>query len=233
MNKLKELSVFFPIYNEEKNIRTTFAKTLAVLPVVAEKYEILLVNDGSTDRTSTVLKELAANRPFVRVITHPVNRGYGAALKSGLYGVAFEWVVFTDSDGQFDFSEITHFIETQAKTGADMVIGYYLHRAVPFYRKVNSFLWQLTVLLFFGLSVRDVDCGFKFFRKKVIETIPALESERGAFISTEFLIKAKKSGFRMIELGVHHYPATRPGTGANLNVILKSFSDLFKLWRRL
>ncbi|MEK7610877.1 MAG: glycosyltransferase family 2 protein [Patescibacteria group bacterium] len=233
MNKLKELSVFFPIYNEEKNIRTTFAKTLAVLPTVAEKFEILLVNDGSSDRTGKVLEELAAGNPLVRVITHPVNRGYGAALKSGLYGAAYEWVAFTDSDGQFDFSEITRFIETQAKTGADMVIGYYLHRAVPFYRKVNSFLWQFTVLLFFGLSVRDIDCGFKLFRKKVIETIPPLESERGAFISTEFLIKAKKSGFKMVEIGVHHYPATRPGTGANLNVILKSFSDLFKLRRRL
>lgn len=233
MNKLKELSVFFPIYNEEKNIRTTFAKTLAILPTVAGKFEILLVNDGSSDRTGEVLDELAAGSPFVRVITHPVNRGYGAALKSGFYGAAFEWVAFTDSDGQFDFSEIASFIENQEKTGADLVIGYYLHRSVPFYRKINSFLWQLTVFLFFGLSVRDIDCGFKLFRKKVIETITPLESERGAFISTEFLIKAKKCGFKMVEIGVHHYPATRPGTGANLNVILKSFSDLFKLRRRL
>ncbi len=234
MEKLQELSVFFPIYNEEINFRETFKKTLAVLPDVAEKYEIILVNDGSRDHTHELLEELSAGRTDVKVITHPQNRGYGAALKSGFYNASYEWVVFNDSDGQFDFAEIRLFIETQRRTGADLVIGYYLQRAVPLYRKINSFLWQTLVYLFFRLSVRDIDCGFKLIRKKVITTIPPLESERGAFISTELLVKAKKSGFKIVELGVHHYPrASGKGTGADLKVILKSFSDLFKLWRKL
>lgn len=233
MEKLKELSVFLPIYNEVKNIRQTFEKTFAVLPTIAEKYELILVNDGSSDNTGEVLKDLSAGRPEVRIITHPKNRGYGAALKTGFYNSSFEWIAFTDSDGQFNFSEIVNFVNIQRKTDADLVVGYYLRRAVPFYRKLNSYLWQALVFLLFGLSVRDIDCGFKLIRKKVIETISPLESERGAFISTEFLVKAKKAGFKTVEIGVHHYPASRVGTGANLNVILKSFSDLFKLWRRL
>ncbi len=123
--------------------------------------------------------------------------------------------------------------KTQKTTDADLVIGYYLKRNVPFYRKINTFLWQLVVRILFGLNVRDIDCAFKLISKKVIEKIPKLESERGAFISSEFLIKAKKSGFKIVEIGVHHYPAKRVGTGAKLNVIIKSFVDLFKLWWKL
>jgi len=129
--------------------------------------------------------------------------------------------------------EIKKFIDTQRQTNADLVIGYYLKRQVPFYRKVNTFVWELMVFLLFGLKVKDIDCGFKLVSKKVIDKIPKLESERGAFISSEFLIKAKKSGFKMVEIGVHHFPATRRGTGANLDVIIKSFVDLFKLWKKL
>lgn len=169
----------------------------------------------------------------MRVITHNPNRGYGAALKSGFYSSKYPWIAFIDSDGQFDFSEISRFIQTQKETNADLVIGYYLKRSVSFRRKLNTFLWQTVVRLIFNLNVRDIDCGFKLIRKEVIEKIPKLESERGAFISSEFLIKVKKSGFRIVEIGVHHFPAKREGTGAKLNVIIKSFVDLFRLWKKL
>lgn len=234
MEKLKELSVFFPVYNEEKNTQRTVERAIPVLAAMAEKSEIILVNDGSSDGTGTVLEALAAKNKQITVITHPKNCGYGAALKTGFSHSSYEWVAFTDSDGQFDFSEISLFISMQRKTGADLVIGYYLKRAVPLYRKINSFLWQTLVYLFFGLSVRDIDCGFKLIRKTVIDNISPLESERGAFISTELLVKAKKSGFKIVELGVHHFPRmTGKGTGSDFKVIIKSFSDLFKLWRRL
>jgi len=234
MDKLKELSVFLPAYNEETNIEQVALKILSVLPEIADDFELIIVDDGSKDKTGQLAEGLSRKDSHVRCIRHGENRGYGAALRSGLYESKFEWISFTDADGQFDFSEIRLLIDNQRKTKSDLVIGYYLKRAVPFYRVFNSFLWKELIFLFFGLRVRDIDCGFKLISKKVIESIPTLESERGAFISTELLIKSKKCGFKIVEVGVHHYPrkAGAP-TGANLNVIIRSFIDLFKLWEKL
>ncbi|MFA5024896.1 MAG: glycosyltransferase family 2 protein [Candidatus Shapirobacteria bacterium] len=232
---IDELSVFFPCYNEEKNIETTVAKAVSVLKKTAKKWEIIIINDGSKDDTATVaLKIKEKYYPNVKIVTHHPNRGYGAAFKSGLYNSKYQWIAFTDSDGQFDFSEIEKFIKTQKKTKSDLVIGYYLKRKVSPLVVLSSKVWELIVFILFGLHVTDIDCGFKFIRKKVVDTIPKLEAERGAFISSEFLIKAKKAGFKITEIGVHHYPRVEgQATGRQLKVIIKSFSDLFKLWYKV
>ena len=227
-----EISVFFPAYNEEKNLRNTIKKTVAVLKRIARKWEVLIVDDGSKDGTGQIAQELARkHKNKVKVITHSRNRGYGAALKSGFYNSRYRWIAFTDSDGQFDFSEIVNFIKKQKETSADLVIGYYLKRQVSSLRILGSGIWQLAVFLLFGLKVKDIDCGFKLIRKKVIQTIPKLEAERGPFISSELLIKSKKSGFKIVEIGVHHYPRKLgKATGTNLNVVFSGLSDLIKLW---
>lgn len=234
MAKIKELSVFLPCYNEAENLSKTVQNVLKNLKRVAAKYELIIINDGSKDETQKVAEKLAAADKVIRVVNHPVNRGYGAAFKSGLYTARYDWISFIDADGQFNFDEIDEFIRTQAETEADLVIGYYRKRQVPFFRKLNTFAWQVIVFLLFRFRVRDIDCGFKLIRKRVVDVIPKLESERGAFISSEFLIKAKKNGFKIIEIPVHHYPRLKgEGTGAKLNVIIKSFHDLFSLWKRL
>ena len=231
---IKEISVFFPAYNLESKIEKTVKDAFEAIPKLADKYEIIVINDGSKDKTGNKLADLRAKFYNLRIITHKVNKGYGGALKSGFYNSKYSWIAFTDADGQFDISELPQLIRKQKQTNADLVAGFYLKRAVPWWRKLNTWLWQLFVRLLFGLNVRDVDCGFKLISKKVIDTIPKLESERGAFISSEFLIKAQKYGFKIAEAGVHHYPRTEgKGTGADLNVIVKSFVDLFKLWRKL
>lgn len=234
MGKLiRELSVFFPAYNEEKNIGKTVRSAKKVLLKVADKWEIIVVNDGSTDKTEEIADKLAKDER-IKVINHKENRGYGAGLKTGLYSCRYPWIAYTDSDGQFDFSEITKFIEKRNAKDADLVIGYYLDRKVPLYRKLNTFFWKIVIFIVFGLNVRDVDTGFKLISKKVIDKIPRLEAERGAFIESEILVKAKKMGFKIEEIGVHHYPRSAGhGTGADLNVIIKSFVDLFRLWRKL
>ena len=206
MKKLRELSLFFPAYNEQENIENTVEKAIPVLSQVAEKYELIIVNDGSKDNTGKIAAKLAQKYPFISVITHNPNRGYGGAVKSGLYHSKYEWIVFTDSDGQFDFSEVVKFIEKQKETGADLVIGYYLKRAVSPIVIFTSKLWEFLVFFLFGLKVTDTDCGFKMIRKEVVEKIPKLEAERGPFITSEFLIKAKKAGFKFAEVGVNHYP---------------------------
>ena len=237
MNKyqIDEMSVFFPCYNEEKNIKNTVSKAISVLTEVAKKWEIVLINDGSKDNTAKVLEEIKSNNPKeISIITHNPNRGYGAALKSGLYNCKYQWIAFTDSDGQFDFSEITKFIDKQKETKSDIVIGYYLSRKVSKATILTSKIWEIIVFILFGLKVTDIDCGFKLINKKVVETIPKLEAERGAFISSEFLIKSKKAGFKITELGVHHYPRVEgQATGRNIKVIIKSFTDLFRLWYKI
>lgn len=230
MKLIREISVFFPAYNEEANIERTVSAAENILEKISENYEIIVVDDGSKDKTAEIAKKLAKKNKKIKLISHITNKGYGAALISGLYNSKYEFIAFTDSDGQFDFSEITNFIDTQKKTNADLVIGFYIKRKVSFLRKLNTFLWELLVRLLFRLKVKDIDCGFKLIRKKVIEKIPKLKSQRGAFISTEFLVKAKIKGFKISELPVHHYPREQgKATGANLNVIINSFKDLFKL----
>ena len=187
MNKylIDELSVFFPCYNEEKNIPTTVSKAITVLKKTAKNWEIILVNDGSKDNTAKVLETIKAKYPQnIKIVTHNPNRGYGAAVKSGLYNSKYQWIAFTDSDGQFDFSEVTKFIKKQQETKADLVIGYYLSRQVSKTVILTSKIWEIIVFILFGLKVTDIDCAFKLINKKVVDTIPKLEPERGAFITS-------------------------------------------------
>lgn len=231
---IDELSVFFPSYNEGKNIATTVSKAIPILEKITPKWEIIIIDDGSKDNTAVEAQKLQKKFPHIKIVTHNPNRGYGAAFKSGVYHAKYKWIAFTDADGQFDFSEITKFIKKQHETKSDLVIGHYLHRQVSKTVILTSKIWELIVFILFGLKVTDIDCGFKLFSKKVVDTIPKLEAERGAFISSEFLIKAKKADFKITEIGVHHYPRTEgQATGRHLRVILKSFTDLFRLWFKI
>ncbi|MEK7526336.1 MAG: glycosyltransferase family 2 protein [Patescibacteria group bacterium] len=231
---IDQLSVFFPSYNEEGNVETTVNKAKTVLEKIAREWEIIIVNDGSKDKTGEIADRLAKTDKRIRVIHLNPNRGYGGAFKAGFYAARYSWITFTDADGQFDFSEVTNFIEKQRQTKADLVIGYYKKRQVSKFKILTSRMWELAVLMLFGLLVRDIDCGFKFVSKKVIDTIPKLEAERGAFISSEFLIKARKKGFKIVEIPITHYPRMKgEGTGRHIRVIMQSFVDLFRLYFKL
>ena len=232
MEKLKEVSAFFPAYEEEANIEKTVLCAEKTLKQVADKYEILVIDDGSKDKTGEIVKKLATRNNKIKLITHKENKGYGHSLRSGFKNAKYKWITFTDSDGQFDFSEFPNFILAQRKANADLVVGYYKKRQVSFTRKLNTFFWQFIIRILFGLNVKDIDCGFKLIRKKVIDSIE-LTAGRGAFISTEFLVKAKAKNFKIIEIPVTHY-SRKDGksTGSNIKVIINSFKDLYKLKRK-
>jgi glycosyltransferase involved in cell wall biosynthesis len=231
---IRELSVFLPTYNEEENIGEVVIKTSDFLKTTDLKWELLVIDDGSVDKTAEVVQKIALKDPRIKLIKHPKNMGYGAALSSGFYKSKYNWISFIDSDGQFDFSEITNFIDKQKNSEASLVIGYYKKRRVSAVKIITSKLWELSVFLLFGLTVHDIDCGFKLISREVINKIPRLESQRGAFISSELLIKARKAGFKIVEVPVTHYPRMRgSGTGRRLNVIIKSFVDLLRLWKKL
>jgi glycosyltransferase involved in cell wall biosynthesis len=232
---LKELSVFFPCYNEEKNVANTIDKAIPIIKDIANKWEIILINDGSKDKTGEIIAGIAQKYPKnVQVVTHNLNRGYGAAFKSGLYAAKYSWIALTDADGQFDFNDIKSLIKKQKETKADMVIGYYLGRKVPFVRILGSKVWQMVVFVLFSLWVTDTDCGFKLINKRIPDKIAKLEAERGPFITSEFLIKSKRAGFKIAETGVHHFERKfGEATGTKLNVVIAGFKDLFRLWFKL
>lgn len=212
-----DISIFFPAYNEEANIKNTVEKAVAIIEPLVKNYEVIIINDGSRDKTGEIAKGLSDKDPNIHVIHHERNRGYGAALKTGFYNSRFHWIAFAGADGQFDFLEITKFLE---KTNDyDLIIGWRGKRADPFIRKINAKLFALELRFLFGLKVKDVDCGFKLIKKKVIDKIEHLESE-GAMIDAELLIKAKRAGFKITEVPVKHL-SRKAGrqTGANLKVI--------------
>lgn len=227
VKKVKSLSVFFPFWNEEKNIEKVVEKAIPIARVVAEKWEILMIDDGSTDKTPAIAKALEKKHQHVHlVLLHP-NRGYGAALKAGFEHAQYDYIVFTDGDLQFDFSEITRFIE-HIDT-ADLVIGYRQRRQDTFMRHVLMILHRIWVFIFFGLYVKDIDCGFKLFRKSALDAIMPLRSE-GAMITTEILAKAKAKNLRIAQVPITHYPR-KFGTpsGANLSVVVRAMLETFIL----
>lgn len=228
---LKNLSVFLPAFNEEDSIATTVEGVVSVLDSLKLNWELLVINDGSKDKTAEVVKGLEKKFPGVRLVDYAKNRGYGHALKTGFSEAKYPWVAFVDSDGQFDFAEIKKMLQKTSE--ADVILGYRLNRADPFQRRIFTWGWKMLAMILLGLNVRDYSCGFKLIKKKVIEDISPIESEEKV-TQIEMLIKAKKKGYKFAEVGVHHYARTAGvPTGANLSVVLKSFTDMLKLWQKL
>ena len=229
LNPRSSISVFFPCYNEASNVERVIADALAHLPAIADDFEVLIIDDGSTDGTSQVVKALVATNERVRLVTHTENRGYGMALRTGFKSAQKDLVFYADGDGQFSLAELSSLIE--ALPGHGFVLGYRRNRADPFYRRLNGWLWTWVVRVVLGVKVRDVDCGFKLFRREAVN-VEQLISGRGAAISAELISRALRSGHQFSQVGVTHYPR-RSGeqSGNSPKVILRSFVDIIRIWR--
>jgi glycosyltransferase involved in cell wall biosynthesis len=228
------LSYFFPAHNEEANLRPLVEEAMAALPALAEAWEILIVDDGSRDATPAIADELAAASPGrVRVVHHPTNLGYGAALRSGLGAARHDLVAFTDGDRQFRVADLGRLLSRLAEPdNPDVVVGYRISRADPLVRTVYARLYRLANRIFFGLTVRDVDCACKLFRRAALDGL-RIESG-GAFFSAELLIKLRASGRTVAEVGIPHYPRTAGSpTGAKPSVVLRAVRDFWALRLRL
>ena len=227
----KSLSVFLPTYNEEGNIKKVIENTKKVLQKNVKNWEIIIVNDGSKDSTKDIANKLAKLDKRIRVVSHDENKGYGSALKTGFENSKYPWVAFTDSDGQFDFAEITKFIKES--DNADLILGVRKKRADSLARKIFTFGWSLLARIMLGLKARDYSCGFKMIKKKVyVDILPLVGEEKVTQI--EMLVKARKKGFRFAEIPVSHYPRKfgQP-TGAKLKVVIKSLIDMFMLFGKM
>lgn len=224
------ISVIMPAYNESGNIESVISKAIPVLDTFAEEYEIIVVNDGSTDETKELLDTLAKSNPHLRVVHHPQNHGYGSAIRSGLKESRLDYIFITDSDGQFDFNELTEVYPHIAKT--DFIVGYRLQRQDWLMRKINAYCWNVLCQTLFKTGLRDVDCAFKLFKRPILNSIQLKAC--GSMISTELVVKSRKAGFKILEIGVHHYPrlSGKP-TGANFRVILRAFQEIIQLYPEL
>lgn len=224
------VSMIFPCYNEQGNVeRTTLAALDACGPLFSD-YEIIIVDDGSRDRTGEIADALAARHERVRAVHNSPNRGYGGALRRGFAAAAKDWIFYTDGDGQFDVRDIVLLLGLLDE--CDLAIGYRLDRRDHAMRKFNGWAWTTLCNRLFGMRIHDMDCAFKLFPRRLIDELH-LEAE-GALISAELLAKATRRGYRIGQVGIRHHPrlAGTP-TGAHPLVILRAFVELFKLRKRI
>ncbi len=229
LNPLR-LTVFFPCYNEEANVERTTEKALAACRDLTNDFEIIIVDDGSKDRTAKLADDLAAKYPEVRAVHNNPNLGYGGALQRGFREATKDWVFYTDGDGQFDFGEIKKLLPLLENH--DIVSAYRMNRKDSLMRKLNAFCWGTLVNLVFGLNIRDIDCAFKIFPRSLFDHIQM--RSMGALIDTEILAQSKYLGYKIGQLGVNHYARTAgEQSGANLKVIARAFLELFRLRRQI
>jgi glycosyltransferase involved in cell wall biosynthesis len=232
--RVARLSYFFPAHNEEANLEGLVAEALATLPTLADAFEIIAVDDGSKDQTPELVDALAVAHPgVVRVVHHRTNLGYGAALRSGFAAARYELVAFTDGDRQFKVADLGRLTARIAEPDApDVVVGFRIKRADPPVRIAYARAYRLANRLFFGLTVTDVDCACKLFRR---ETLEGLRVESGgAFFSAEMMIKLRAAGRTVVEVGVPHYPRTAgSATGARPQVVFRAVRDFWLLRLRM
>jgi glycosyltransferase involved in cell wall biosynthesis len=232
MRKPFSISAFFPAYNDAGTISSMVITVLLTLRELTDEYEVVVVNDGSTDHTAAVLDELARVYPGeVRIIHHPQNRGYGGALRTGFYSATKEWIFYTDGDAQYDPRELEN-LAALAGNDVDFINGWKIERQDPLHRIVIGRLYQYTIKAAFGLKLKDVDCDFRLMRRSVFDNV-ALTNDSGV-ICVELMKKVQDAGFRLTETPVHHYHrAYGKSQFFRFRRLAQVARDLTKLWVRL
>jgi len=230
--KFPSLSVFFPAYNDAPSLPALISRTFEVLREHVDDYEVIVVNDGSYDNTADVLEELRQNyAPYMRVITHPENRGYGGALRTGLAAAKKDYVFYTDGDGQYDVGELPAVLAL-AGPATGLVNGYKLQRQDPRHRIWIGSTYNFCARLLFRIRIRDIDCDYRLMRRALLAKIN-LVSTSGT-ICVELVRKLELSGCEVREVGVHHYPRLH-GRSQFFRVrsLAITFYQLLRLWIRL
>lgn len=229
--KAYSISAFFPAYNEATNLPKLVDTADKTLKEIANKYEIIIVDDGSEDNTFSVVEELKKKYPAIKIVRHEKNLGYGAAIKTGFKSAQYELIFFSDADNQFSISELPLLVF--GIENVDMVTGYRHKRKDPFMRRFNAWGWNLLVRMLLGLKVADIDCAFKLFKRESFLKLGYLES-KGALINTEIFARMKAKNMKIKEFPVTHYVrSSGVQTGAKLRVIIKAFVELHKLYKEL
>jgi glycosyltransferase involved in cell wall biosynthesis len=225
------VSAFFPAYNDQHTIESLVRTVASELRKHTDDLEVIVVDDGSQDQTAEILDRLATEMADLRVIHHPQNRGYGAALITGFMNARKDFIFYTDGDGQYDVREV-HNLLLALRPDIDLVNGYKIRRADPWYRVWIGEAYRRGMRFLFNLEVRDVDCDFRLFRRSMLETI-SLESHSGV-ICVEMMRRFQLAGCRVVEIPVSHWPR-RHGSSQffSFRHLVRVFGGLFKIWWKL
>jgi glycosyltransferase involved in cell wall biosynthesis len=225
------LSVFFPAYNDCGTIASLVIAAVQSASKLTPNYEVIVVDDGSSDTTGQILRELERVYPQLKIVTHPVNRGYGGALRTGFATASKDVIFYTDGDAQYDPTEI-EVLWPMMTAGVDLVNGYKISRSDPWHRIVIGRIYHHTVKILFGLRVRDVDCDFRLLRRSIFDQVE-LEKNSGV-ICLEMMKKIQDAGFTIVEVPVHHYHrAHGQSQFFNFRRVIRTGIDVLKLWYAL
>jgi len=229
--RISGISVVFPAYNDGGTIPSMVLTALIAVRQITDNYEIIVTNDGSSDYTASVLKELASRYPELRVITHEKNQGYGSALKSGFHAATKEWIFYTDGDAQYNPLEMSKLIDALHE-GIDVVNGYKITRHDPLIRKIIGKVYHYLVKWLFKFNVKDVDCDFRLIRRSIFDQI-MIESTSGS-ICLEMVKKMQDAGFVFEQVPVNHYFRSY-GTSQffNLRYLWRTFVQVVNFWWKL
>ncbi len=220
------VSIILPIFNEDAVIEDTIHAQIKAADKLFDQYEILAVNDGSTDYTAQKLSKLAEKYPRMRILDHTYNKGYGAALRTGLNEAKHDWIFFTDADRQFNIEDLDRFIGLN--NDFDFIVGFRQKRADSLKRIIISDIYNKLNRMLFGLALRDVDCAFKLMRTSAVKETGF--SSDSFFVSVELMTRARKKGYRITELGVNHYPRANGESKVTLKKVLFTLFDLGRLY---
>ena len=227
MINAKSVSYFCPAFNEEDNLEKAIFSVFPVLRETASVFEVIIIDNGSYDKTPQIANHIAESFPETKLIRYESNLGYGGALKSGFRSACNEIVVYTDSDNQYDFNDFKKMIPYF--DSYDVIIGERVKRHDSLYRKIQSAIFNLLIRILFGLNVGDVNCSFKAYKKKVLDSIDI--NSNSAFIDAEMLIRVKRKGYKIYEVPVQHFPRQAgKATGAKPEVVLLTVKEIFNFW---
>jgi dolichol-phosphate mannosyltransferase len=222
----RELSLVIPAFNEEAAIEHAVIEAHAALTGLGYTFEILIVNDGSTDRTARIVTEVAAHFPSLTLLQHPANRGYGAALETGFRAAKYSLVAFTDADSQFYLDDLDFLVALTNQ--APIVVGRRIDRKDPWRRRFFSWGYNLLIRALLGTGVRDCDCALKVFRKEVLESL--MPRSTGFFVNAEMLCRARRLGYEIAEVGVRHRARRYGESKVSLKEIPRTLTKIFPFW---
>jgi glycosyltransferase involved in cell wall biosynthesis len=231
--KAPGVSVFFPAYNDAGTIASLVLLAHMTVRRYTDDYEVIVVNDGSPDHTGELLDEMARSLPWLKVVHHAKNRGYGGALRTGFETASKELVLYTDGDAQYDPREFALLLDVHAQDPSlDFVNGFKIARNDPFHRKVIGRVYHHFVKLAFGLRIRDVDCDFRLMKRAIFDRVKLTRSS--GVICVELMKNVTDHGFRIGQVGVHHFHRTY-GTSQFFNFprVARTLRDLVALWFEL
>ena len=224
------LSIVLPAHNEAENIERAVLRATQVAERLFGRHEIIVVDDGSTDDTAAILRRLAQSDSRVRVIRHARKRGYGEALRNGFVSSRLDYLFFTDADLQFEIQELELLVPYLGTV--DVIVGYRRQRQDPWRRRFLAWTWNRIMRLLFYIPVRDIDCAFKLFNRRVLDDLD-IETV-GLLVNTELMVKLGRSGYSVVEVGVSHLPRTAGRSKfGDMRVILKSLVELLRMRGRL